>query len=81
MSEGSQNLLDQVEPLLVGIEGLASMMSISVSAVKGLERAGQIGPMPIELGTLKRKLYSVCELREWTKAKCPTREIWQGTKD
>ena len=79
MTESTQNLL--IEPALVGTEDAASMLGISVTAFKALDRVGQIGPMPIRIGTLQRRLYSVCELRRWAEAGCPTRERWQELKD
>jgi hypothetical protein len=79
MGEDSQNLL--VEPILVGSEDAASMLNISLTAFKALDRAGQIGPMPVRIGMLKRKLWSVSELRQWAEAKCPRREIWQGIEN
>jgi hypothetical protein len=81
MSENGQNMLVQIEPVLVGIEDAASLLGISVTAFKALDRAGQLGPLPVQIGTLKRRLWSVCELREWAVAKCPTRERWQAMKD
>ena len=79
MTENAQNLL--IEPALVGVDDAASMLGISVTAFKALDRVGQIGPMPIRIGTLQRRLYSVCELRRWAEAGCPTRERWQEMKD
>ena len=81
MSENAQNVLVRIDPVLVGIGDAASMLGISTTAFKALERTGQIGPMPIRIGTLQRKLYSVCELRRWAEAGCPIREIWQGMKE
>jgi hypothetical protein len=81
MSETAENVLSKIEPVLVGIEGAASMLGISPTAFKALERAGQIGPLPIELGTCRRRLYCVAELRRWAEAGCPTREKWQAMKN
>lgn len=81
MSQNVQHALVRIEPVLVGIEDAASMLGISTTAFKALDRTGLIGPMPIRIGTLQRRLYSVCELRRWTEAGCPTRERWQATKD
>ena len=81
MAENTQNVLVRAEPVLVGVEDAASMLGISVTAFKALDRTGQIGPMPIRIGTLQRRLYSVCEMRQWAEAGCPTRERWQGMKE
>jgi hypothetical protein len=80
MTETAENVLVRIEPLLVGIEGAASMLGISVTGFKGLDRTGQIGPLPVELGTCRRRLYSVGELRRWAEAGCPKRENWQMMK-
>ena len=80
MSE-SQNILVHIEPVLVGIEDAASMLGISVTAFKALDRSGQIGPMPMRIGTLKRRLWSVCELRQWAQAGCLIREKWSLMKE
>ena len=61
MSNGNQQTT--IEPILAGIERAASMLGISVTAFKALDRTGQIGPLPIELGTCRRRLYCVGELR------------------
>lgn len=81
MGENSQSILVKVEPVLVGIESFASMLGISVTAFKTLDRAGQIGPMPVKLGTLQRRLWSISEIRQWVEAGCPIRHIWQGMKE
>ncbi len=81
MSENTQNALVRIEPVLVGIEDVACMLGISTTAFKALDRTGQIGPLPVQIGTCRRRLYSVYELRRWAEAGCPTREKWQGMKD
>ena len=81
MAEITDNMLVRIEPVLVGIEEAALMLGISTTAFKALDRTGQIGPLPIELGTCRRRLYCVGELRRWAEAGCPTREKWQIMKD
>ncbi|MFC1635223.1 hypothetical protein ACFL5Z_10305 [Planctomycetota bacterium] len=81
MSQNSQNVLVRIEPVLTGIEGAAAMLGISVTAFKALERTGGIGPLPVQLGNCRRRLYSVEELRRWTtEGRCCNREKWQGMK-
>lgn len=80
MSETAQNILVKIEPVLVGIEDAASMLGISVTAFKALDRMGGIGPLPVQIGTCRRRLYSVCELRRWAEAGCPIREQWTEIK-
>jgi len=77
MIASAEKAVVQVEPILVGIEGAASMLGISVTAFKALDRTGQIGPLPTELGVCRRRLYCVSELRRWAEAGCPPREKWQ----
>lgn len=82
MNGNAQNTLLKVEPALVGIEGAAGMLGISITAFKALDRTGQLGPMPVALGNCRRRLYSVDELRQWvTEGRCCNRERWQKIKD
>ena len=76
MIANGENIMVRIEPVLVGIEDAASMLGISPTAFKGLDRAGQIGPLPIKIGTLQRRLWCVNELRRWAEAGCPKREVW-----
>ncbi|MHC4464265.1 MAG: helix-turn-helix transcriptional regulator [Planctomycetota bacterium] len=70
-----------IEPVLVGIEDAASMLGISPSTFKQLDRKGGIGPVPVRIQTIKRTLYRVDELRAWALAGCPIREKWQRLKE
>jgi hypothetical protein len=81
MSETATNVLVRIEPALVGVEDAASMLGISVTAFKTLDRTGQLGPMPVRVGMCRRRLYKVSELRAWVEAGCPNREKWQVIKD
>ncbi len=81
MSENVQNVLVRIEPVLVGIEDAASMLGISLSTFKALDRKGGIGPLPVQISTVKRTLYPVDELRRWALAGCPNREKWQKLKE
>jgi hypothetical protein len=81
MSFDSDNSRVCVEPILVGIEDAATMLGISVSTFKMLDRKGGIGPLPVKISTVKRTLYPVDELRRWVLAGCPTREKWQRLKE
>ena len=81
MIANAENMVVKIEPVLVGVEGAAEMLGISPTAFKSLERTGGIGVMPVELGTCRRRLYSVYELRRWAEAGCPTREKWQAMKN
>lgn len=65
-------------PILVGTDKAAELLDISPRFFASMESAGEIGPMPIRLGS--RKLYDVAELKRWAAARCPTRAIWQEKK-
>lgn len=80
MSENVQDMLVQIEPILVGLENLAAMLDLSPSTLKMMERNGRLGPMPVQVQTIKRKLWYVDEVRRWAQAGFPTRERWQKMK-
>ena len=76
-----QNIVVKIEPALVGIEDAASILAISATAFKALDRTGQIGPLPVVLGNCRRRLYAVDELRRWViDGHCCNREKWQDMK-
>ena len=81
MNNKAQNTLVKIEPIFVGIEDAAAMLGISATTFKTLERCGQLGPMPVNINTIRRRLYKVSELRQWAEAGCPIREMWQKMKD
>ncbi|HUV67701.1 MAG TPA: hypothetical protein VMW24_27655 [Sedimentisphaerales bacterium] len=76
-----ENTVVRIEPIFVGVEDAASMLGISATTFKTLDRNGQLGPMPVYISTCRRRLYSVCELRRWAEVGCPIREKWQTMKD
>jgi len=82
MSKNDQNTVVKIEPVLVGVGKAASILSISETAFKALDRTGQIGPLPVVLGNCKRRLYIVDELRRWViEGQCCSRKKWQDMKD
>jgi hypothetical protein len=80
MDENSQNTVVKIEPIFVGIEDAAAMLGISVTTLKDMDRVGKLGPLPVHINTIRRRLYNVCELRQWAEAGCPIREKWQNMK-
>lgn len=64
--------------ILAGTKKAAELLDISPRFFASMESAGEIGPMPIRLGS--RKLYDVAELKQWAAARCPTRSVWQELK-
>ena len=81
MSQNGHNLLVQIEPVLVGLEDLAAMLGLSASTVKKMDRNGRLGPVPVQVQTIKRKLWDVDEIRRWKQAGFPIREKWQKMKE
>ena len=81
MRDNTQNLLIKIEPIFVGKSDAAQMLGISLSTFKQLDKRGGVGPMPVQIQTVKRTLYRVDELRRWALAGCPIRERWQGMKE
>ena len=81
MNDNLYNVLVKIEPVLIGIEEAASMLGISTTAFKVLDRTGQLGPRPTQIGTCRRRLYKVSELRRWVELDCPIRERWQDIKN
>ena len=76
MTENLHNPVVKIEPILVGLEGLAAMLGLSVSTVKLMQKNGQLGPMCVQVQCIKRKLWEVDEVRRWAKAGFPIREKW-----
>jgi len=80
MSDNARNLLVQIEPILVGLENLAAMLDLSPSTLKMMERNGKLGPLPVKVQAINRRLYEVDEVRAWAEAGFPIREKWQKMK-
>ena len=81
MSENSQNVSVKIEPVLVGLEDLAAMLGLSASTIKQMDRSGRLGPISIQVQTIKRRLWRVDEVRAWAQAGFPIREKWQKLKE
>jgi len=62
------------EQLLVNANGAAGMLGIGRSLLYQMASDGRLGPMPIAFG--RKTLYRVEELRAWTAANCPPRNLW-----
>jgi len=77
MSEAQNNSNNSVaiEPLLVGINDAASMLSISRPLLYQMISDGRFGLMGIRFG--RKRLFSVDELRSWVQAGCPARRQWE----
>ena len=81
MVVNTEKTVVRIEPIFVGIEDAAAMLGVSVTTLKILERTGKLGPMPVHINTIRRRLYAVKELRQWAEAGCPIREKWVKIKE
>jgi hypothetical protein len=63
-----------LEPLAVGREQVAALLSIGVATLDRWDAAGLLGPVGAKKGG--RKLWSLAELREWVQAAMPCRKEW-----
>lgn len=62
------------QPLLLSATDAARILGIGERHFHGLNSAGQLGPLPIQLG--RRVLWSREELEQWVRCGCPTRQKW-----
>jgi len=67
------------EILLVDSRQAARMLSISVRHFYSMVNSGRFGLMPVQ-GFGRKKLWSVEEMKDWIRAGCPRREVWQNEK-
>jgi hypothetical protein len=81
MNENGQNVVVRIEPVFVGVEDAANMLGLSLTTFKVLDRTARLGPLPVQINTVRRRLYSVGELRQWAESGCPIREKWQRMKN
>jgi predicted DNA-binding transcriptional regulator AlpA len=64
----------QVEPLLLSVGKLASLLNISINRVWELQASGQLGPQPVSLDG--QPLWRRSEVKDWIDAGCPRRDRW-----
>jgi predicted DNA-binding transcriptional regulator AlpA len=64
--------------LLLDAKNAARLLGIGERFFWGMHSSGELGPLPIRLGT--RTLWSRFELEEWVKARCPRRGEWAVMK-
>lgn len=69
----------QLPPLVVDTKEAARLCGISERHFITLNDEGLLGPRPVRLKSSVRWL--ICELADWLKAGCPTREQWDKIKD
>ena len=63
-----------LEPLAVGREQVAALLSIGLATLDRWDCAGLLGPVGIKKAG--RKLWVLAELREWAAAGMPGRREW-----
>jgi predicted DNA-binding transcriptional regulator AlpA len=61
-------------PLLVSIDDAAAMVALSTATFYRRLSAGEVGPVPLELGG--RRLFRVTDLRRWVRLGLPDRPAW-----
>jgi len=63
-----------LQPIALGVEGVAAVLGLSPSFVKKLDRTGKL-PRPMRFG--RRRVWSRIEIERWVEAGAPTREQWE----
>jgi hypothetical protein len=63
-----------IEPLAVGREQVAALLSIGVATLDRWDSSGLLGPVGVRKAG--RKLWSLAELREWVASGMPSRKEW-----
>lgn len=74
LKKASANERPVIAPLLLDINAVAAMLSISRSTIYRMSNTGLLGPMPIALG--RRKFWRHEEITAWVRAGCPARVHW-----
>lgn len=64
--------------MLVSIEQVAGMLSVSESHLFDLKRSGDFGPEPVRLGRSVR--YLIADVMAWAAAGCPSYAKWKSIK-
>jgi len=77
MPEAHNNFV-AVEPLLVSVSDVASMLGVSKALLYQMISDGRFGLMGIRFG--RKRLFPVEELKSWVRAGCPKREKWMKEK-
>lgn len=66
-----------VEQLLVGIDGLATMIGLATRTARRKAACGQL-PLPVKIGGTAR--WRRQEIEDWVLAGCPSRFRWEQIK-
>ena len=73
-TETDRRLAIQAEPLLVSAKGAAALCAISERLWRSWDSAGKVPAAVIAQTGVKRWLWA--ELRDWSRAGCPSRARW-----
>jgi len=65
------------QPILIGADELAAMLSLSTRTVRRHDSAGKI-PRPLHVGGAVRWAYQEC--CDWISHGCPDRSTWEAIK-
>jgi predicted DNA-binding transcriptional regulator AlpA len=76
---GVKILSKPMEKLLLKSGEAAQRLGISRTHFYQLNASGELGPMPIKLGSCS--LWSAKELDAWVDHHCPAREQWLGLRE
>ena len=78
--DATKNLVvcTETAALLLSADSAARLLGIGRSHFYGLHSSGQLGPLPIRLGS--RTLWRKKELEAWIDDGCNCREQWQTKK-
>jgi excisionase family DNA binding protein len=69
--------IENEKPLLLTALQTARSLGVSVATLYRLHSAGRI-PLPVKLGRSVR--WNASELKKWTEAGCPGRQVWEEKK-
>jgi predicted DNA-binding transcriptional regulator AlpA len=78
MSTVEQSGTDSNSPLLVDLKSVAMLLGRSTRSITRDDHEGRL-PRPIMLGGSKR--WRLKELRQWVRAGCPSREVWESCRN
>ena len=68
----------RVIPLAVDAKQLASMLGVSLRAIRALDASGKL-PRPVTIG-MRSIRWPVSEIEGWLKAGAPDRSVWEALK-
>lgn len=71
-----------VPALLIDATGVAKALGVCTTVFYRLDAQGMVpAPVTLGLGNLRRRLWSVPELKQWVRAGLPPRHEWAALKE